>query len=59
MHEGTQRISDLQLNKEMRFCTACQKTKPVTDEGRWIRNRVTRWQCEWCNAKRVAVKAAK
>ena len=44
---------------EMRFCTQCQKTKPVTDKGVWLKNKTRRWQCEWCNAKRKDVKPIK
>gem|GEM_PF-6280961 len=33
---------------EMRYCTQCQRTKPVTDKSHWIVNKTRRWQCEWC-----------
>jgi hypothetical protein len=36
---------------EQRYCTQCQKTKPVTEQGRWLVNKTRRWQCQWCAAK--------
>jgi uncharacterized protein CbrC (UPF0167 family) len=43
--EGARRMS------EQRYCTQCQRTKPVTENGRWLTNKIKRWQCEWCAAK--------
>ena len=51
MSETDGRVNDLQLSKELRYCTQCQKTKPVTDSGYWVSNKARRWRCEWCAAK--------